>query len=220
LEGDSTLGGKDLTQQFEKLLLKPVSAVVEQKQLQGTKVLIIDALDECENEQDIRMILTLLPRLVTVTPLRLRVFVASRPELPVQLGFKRVDGSLHQDIKLEEAQAGTIENDIRIYFEHQFAEIRENESVRSFDPLPEPWPRSEHIEKLVSLAVPLLVFASTICRYVSERNPRKRLWTVIEGNKSYALPELGKLMHQFCSRFFSTGRQRIVIKPSSSFERL
>lgn len=31
LEGDSTLGGKDLTQQFEELLLKPVSAVVEQQ---------------------------------------------------------------------------------------------------------------------------------------------------------------------------------------------
>jgi hypothetical protein len=50
---------------------------------------VIDALDECEGENDIRLIL----RLLAEAKIRkiLRDFVTSRPEMPIRLGFKNIE---------------------------------------------------------------------------------------------------------------------------------
>ncbi|KAH7265754.1 hypothetical protein B0J15DRAFT_534068 [Fusarium solani] len=49
-------------------------------------VIVIDALDECERDADIRL-------LINVLSPRLRVFLTSRPELPICLGFSEVHGT-------------------------------------------------------------------------------------------------------------------------------
>jgi hypothetical protein len=44
-------------------------------------VMIIDALDECEGEKDIRIILQLLAEARSLKEVRLRVLITSRPEV-------------------------------------------------------------------------------------------------------------------------------------------
>jgi hypothetical protein len=122
-------------------------------------VIVVDALDECEREGDIRTILLLLSRLRDVTSC-LRIFVTSRPELPIRLGFKNMEGSTYQDLVLHEISRPTIEHDIFVFLQHEFTKIRVERSL-SMD-----WPGQENIQALVKMTVPLFIFAATVCRFV------------------------------------------------------
>jgi hypothetical protein len=95
IEADPGLTGKSIKDQFERLILQPLSKLPAQKQTLRL-VMVIDALDECERDGDIRNILHLLARFQSVATVRLRVFVTSRPELPVRLGFKSISGESYQ----------------------------------------------------------------------------------------------------------------------------
>lgn len=177
LDKDSHLCGRGLQEQFEKLLLQPLLSMDPAPLLGQSVVIVIDALDECDEHNDIRMLLKLLAEVEAKSALRMRVFMTSRPELPIQLGFRQLDGSLHEDIVLEEVQEQTIQRDIRAYFDNEFAKIRAD---RLDDRLPEDWPSKADLQKLVDLAVPLFIFASTVCRFVSESKPQKRLKLILE----------------------------------------
>ncbi|KAF2156234.1 hypothetical protein K461DRAFT_252256, partial [Myriangium duriaei CBS 260.36] len=181
LETNPLLCEKDLQQQFENLLFKPLlSATANRPDVLSKLIIVIDALDECECEEHILTLLRFLSQL------KLRIFVTSRPEYPVRLGFKKVDGELHEDVFLEEVQTTTIRNDLYVYITHQFREIRENDSLlgcHSLDRLPIAWPGDDVVEALVSLTVPLFIFAATVCRYVSGPNPQKRLDMILVPQK-------------------------------------
>lgn len=64
-------------------------------------VVVIDALDECDREDDATAIIRLLSKAKDVTSVRLRFFVTSRPELPIRLGFKDI-GDRYKDLALHE----------------------------------------------------------------------------------------------------------------------
>lgn len=100
LDKDSFLCGRGLQDQFKKLLLHPLPSI-DPAHPPPSFTIVIDALDECD-QKDIQLLLELLSYLVAKSPPQLRVFITSRPELPVQAGFRQLDGSLHQDIVLEE----------------------------------------------------------------------------------------------------------------------
>ena len=58
---------------------------------QTSLVLVIDALDECQREDDVRTILLLLlAEARCLGGIRLRVLVTSRPETPIRLGFREI----------------------------------------------------------------------------------------------------------------------------------
>jgi archaellum biogenesis ATPase FlaH len=70
-----------LSEQWHQLVLRPLSNL--QKESLRTYVLVIDALDECQNDKDIRTILQLLAEARSLTTGRLRVFLTSRPEVSI-----------------------------------------------------------------------------------------------------------------------------------------
>jgi hypothetical protein len=201
LAADSLLSGRSLQEQFEKLLLQPLLHVTSASAARSEMIVVIDALDECEREDDVRMLIFHLARLHDITSYRLRIFVTSRPELPINLGFRKIDGSLYQNIKLEDVQATTIEQDIRTYFQYQLELIREEDfASQGDDPLPASWPGNDAVEALVHLAVPLFIFAFTACRYISEEDPRERLGTILDQSKSASLSGLEKTYLPILSR--------------------
>jgi len=103
LREDPLLCERYLTVQFEKLLLHPLRSSSRARASSAAVVVVIDALDECDSAESIKTTLLLLSQINAVTSIRLRVFVTSRPELPVELGFKTISGDLHVDVRLEEA---------------------------------------------------------------------------------------------------------------------
>jgi len=188
LDQDSLLCDKYLKTQFDSLLLDPLRSADEGSFPSAGIVLVIDALDECDNSESIKTILLLLSRVEAITSVCLRIFVTSRPELPVELGFRKVSGDLHHDIRLEEAQEGSIAHDIQVFYEHQLSEIRDASSLQ-VDELPAQWPGDESIRLLVDKAVPLFIFAFTVCRYIAA-NPERNLNIILHRSPDKSLPGL------------------------------
>jgi hypothetical protein len=169
IDADPDISEKALQNQFERLILQPLSEVGSLPKT--VLIVVIDALDECAQDSDIRAILQLLSRTKDLKPVSLRIFVTSRPELHVRLGFRRIPDDTYEFLVLEEVSNETIEHDIHIYLEHELTRIREERS------LPLEWPEKRQIQALVKMAVPLFIFAATVCRFVGELsgNPRRRL---------------------------------------------
>jgi hypothetical protein len=174
IDADPAISEKALKDQFEKLLLQPLAEMAPLNALE--LIIVIDALDECERDEDIRAILRLLSRTRRAKPVSLRVFVTSRPELPIRLGFKQMPDETYQDLVLHNVSRRTIEYDITLFLEHELAEIREQRSLSA------DWPSRDQIQALVKLAVPLFIFAATACRYIGDQrdNPKTRLDIVLQ----------------------------------------
>jgi hypothetical protein len=188
LDEDSILCARSLNQQSEKLLLKPLECVVRGPSSPTDIVIVIDALDECDREDDVKVILTLLSRLQYISTVQMRVFVTSRPELPIKFGFQTMGSHLHHDIEMEEVQATTIEHDIRVYLCHEFKKmVAERLIRRPHHALPLDWPGKDNIQALVKLSVPLFIFAATIYRFISDHDSERRLTAILEhkNNMSY-----------------------------------
>lgn len=114
IEDDPDISERVLREQFEKLILQPV---LEIDQGPNTlMVIVIDALDECDQEDDIQVILRLLPQVQKSNSLQLRFLLTSRPDLPIRLGFEIVADD-YQDLILHRIPTPVIERDIKLYFE-------------------------------------------------------------------------------------------------------
>jgi hypothetical protein len=109
--------------QWKLLILEPLSKL-EARSLRQPLILVIDALDECDGDNDIRRILDLLSKAKTLETIWLRIFVTSRPEIPIRLGFHKMLGILHQDLILYKIPRATMDNDI-LTFEYKFGVIKE-----------------------------------------------------------------------------------------------
>lgn len=168
IEADMNISDKTKNEQFEKLILGPLNKCEGQ---QSTIVsIVIDALDECDLEEDARNMVHLLARATEVTSVRLRFFITSRPELPIRLGFKSI-GNSYKELALHEIPKPDIRNDIAIYLGDELKAIvqRYNMSVETRRQLPSQWPGSKSTEKLVDMAIPLFIYAATACRFISDR---------------------------------------------------
>jgi hypothetical protein len=159
LYDEPDIAGKPLREQFDKLLLQPFLKLKTANDQIPTVLIVIDALDECEGDEDVQIILQLLSQLPNSTnAVRLRIFLTSRPELPIRLGFSKIKSRDHQDLVLHEIPEPVIEHEISLFLKHRLAAIRTDRS------LPVSWPGNSVIETLVTFSAPSFVFAATVCR--------------------------------------------------------
>jgi hypothetical protein len=155
---DPGIAAKTMREQFDKLILQPLLSLKLPSPRVQTVVIVIDALDECGADNDMRLILQLLPQLRESHAIRLRIFLTSRPELPIRLGFSKVANHDHKDLILHEIPKQVIEHDISLFLNYRLSEIRTERS------LPVNWPGATKLQNLVALSLPLFIFAATICR--------------------------------------------------------
>jgi hypothetical protein len=85
----SDIASQSLYDQWRQLVIGPLSKLAG-RSCQPSYILVVDALDECNNENDIRVILRLLAEAGSLKTVRLRVFITSRPEVPIQYGFRQI----------------------------------------------------------------------------------------------------------------------------------
>ncbi|KAJ6016215.1 NACHT and WD40 domain protein [Penicillium herquei] len=174
---DPGITSKAMREQFEKLLILPFQSVQQFDPIR-TIVIVIDALDECEGDDDIRLILQLLPRLQGLTSIRIRVLLTSRPERPIRLGFSTIAQHDYISLVLQDVPSETITHDISLFLNHRLSEIRQEREP----PLPCDWPGITKIQSLVALSIPSFIFAATICRVLKDPNwdPYERLSEILE----------------------------------------
>lgn len=128
-------------------------------------LLVIDALDECEGENDVRELLRLLLEAKDIPTVRFRVFVTSRPETPIRLGFRQMPSFVHRDLSLQSLPREAVDRDIRTFLIHEFAEIRQQLEI--FRPN---WPGHEVIDTLVQESSGLFIYAATVCRFIKSND--------------------------------------------------
>ncbi|THX23129.1 WD40 repeat-like protein [Aureobasidium pullulans] len=182
LEVEPDIPSKSLREQFEKLIYQPLVSV--QDNGAGTRtpvyVIVLDALDECNDASDIRTILRLIVLFNDLEKLKLRVFVTSRPELPIQHEFQDMQDKIRQVVILHNIPQQIIASDIEAFFRSEFEELVL--TTRHSDRKPPDWPGDKTICKLVDMAVPLFIFAFTVCRFVKDptRNPEYQLQAILK----------------------------------------
>ncbi|KAF2266974.1 hypothetical protein CC78DRAFT_552099 [Lojkania enalia] len=187
IEADPAINEKSAKDQFDKLIADPTRKLPSHSQ-PPAMVIVIDALDECDNLEHVRLVIQLLSQAKCFTSIRLRFFLTSRPELPIRLGFKDISGK-YEDLVLHQIPMPVIEHDINAFLQHELSKIRRdyNKSVKSNRQLPSNWPGMEHIQKLVGMAIPLFIFAATVCRFIQDRRlggPKNQLARILDHQKS------------------------------------
>ncbi|KAF4232359.1 hypothetical protein CNMCM6805_010005 [Aspergillus fumigatiaffinis] len=178
---DPEITTKSLKEQFEQLLLQPLLSLDQPDLHPSTAVIVIDALDECDHDQDIRTIIRLLPLLQRAKAIRLRIFLTSRPELPISLSFSEIADHEYQELALHEISEEVTKRDIRLFLQDRFAKIKHDKNIS------EDWPGNDAIQALVTMSVPLFVSAATVCRYIenSRLEPKSRLSELLVNQSKY-----------------------------------
>jgi nucleoside phosphorylase len=174
---DAVAGNKDIARQtlrdqWNQLILQPL-AKLKATLMQPSLVIVIDALDECEEDNDIRLLLLLLAEAKSLESIRLRIFVTSRPETPIRLGFRAIPCIIHHDLALHNVSRAIVDRDISMLLRVQFKEIRESSEY-----LPADWPGDKTIDLLVQKASGLFIYAATVCRFIKTNeqwSPRQLL---------------------------------------------
>ncbi len=113
IDADPAVSQKALQIQFEKLILKPLSETTLPKALQ--LIVVIDALDECERDEDVQVIFQLLSRAKDLKSVSLRVFVTCTPELHIRIGCKKMSDGTYQNLILHEVPKENIEHDMTVF---------------------------------------------------------------------------------------------------------
>jgi hypothetical protein len=149
---------QSLSDQWRQLVLSPLSNL-ESDSCQPY-ILVVDALDECENEDDIRTILRLFAEVGLLETDRLRIFLTSRPEILIQRGFQRMLEARHQDFVLHNISPPLVDHDIAIFLKDNLRQIRKELGREAG------WPGDEVVENLVRSASGLFIWASTACRFI------------------------------------------------------
>ncbi|RAH86618.1 NACHT and WD40 domain protein [Aspergillus japonicus CBS 114.51] len=195
LKNDPNILYKFQSEQFDKLLYRPLEKL--HLNYSTIVVIVIDALDECYLENDIKIILKLLSKLEEIRSVPLRVILTSRPEPLIRTGFK--DNGGYKGLVLDKRPDSEIKNDIGLFLNHKFAEIRDEYSIH------ESWPGENKIQELVDMAHPLFIFAATICRFVGDKRwtPEKRLEAILQNTLAISGSRMestyGPILHQLVS---------------------
>ncbi|KAL9633166.1 MAG: hypothetical protein Q9204_003506 [Flavoplaca sp. TL-2023a] len=161
-----------LPNQWKELILTPLSNY----QSTGRTVLnfVIDALDECGSDDDIKFILQLCVQVKTVKEVDLGVFVTSRPEIAIRLHFDAIPDIIHQKLDLRDVPRHVVEQDLAVFVERELDRVSQEQRIFG-------WPNDEDIHSLVRLSDCLFIFAATACRFIttSDWDPKERLSEVL-----------------------------------------
>ena len=161
-----------LSSQLEKIIVRPF------KQTRISTLIIIDALDECTDNEPASALLSLLSRYIHEIP-DVKFFITGRPEPPIREGFRlKLLRPITDVLKLHDVKRSSVDEDIKLYFRTYLTEIRETRSDCEF---PEGWPSSYDIDILCKKAGGLFIYASTVIKFVASKYhlPTERLDLII-----------------------------------------
>ncbi|KAH7131691.1 quinon protein alcohol dehydrogenase-like superfamily [Dactylonectria estremocensis] len=216
IDADPSIFSKGMREQFQKLVIQPLSRVSARGQ---PLIVIIDALDECHDDEDARLLINLLPSFQDAVSAQVKAFITSRPELPIRLGFNSI-GPIYQHLVLHEVSQMTVDHDLTAYLTHHIEIIRVefNDSVTEDRKLSSDWPGQARTETLVKMASPLFIFAATMCRFIADRrfgNPGNQLREVLEFQETSRESQLDATYLPVLNQLFagiSGRRQELVLQ--------
>ncbi|KAJ0415099.1 hypothetical protein BJY00DRAFT_268555 [Aspergillus carlsbadensis] len=174
-------GELSLSDQWDRLIMAPLSALSDNLLMPVTCVFVIDGLDECQGAGYVSEIVQLLSRATELQMVDLRILVTSRNEAYIETSFRTLPGVSHRDLSIDHSLDGSTERDISVYMRASLKTIAELHSL-------EDWPGEQLIQGLIDKAGRLFVYASTACRHLqSSAYPEKRLLEMLDtGTKGHS----------------------------------
>ena len=156
LQSNPDVVNESLCSQMERLIVEPLQSA------SVSTVIVIDALDECKDEEPSSAILSVLGRFVKKVP-RVKFFITGRPEPRIKTGFHLpllVDST--DVFVLHNVHPTLIDNDIRLFLKHELSGLAQRNSLGR-------WPADDTINLLSQRAAGLFVYAVATVKYLSKK---------------------------------------------------
>jgi len=167
--------GLDL--QMKELIVCPLKAANIQT------LIVIDALDECKDDEPASALLFVLSKHIGRIP-NVKFFLTGRPEPQICSGFRSKSlQPITEEFKLHDVDRSSVDKDIRLFFGTQLSNITK---TRSDCNLLEGWPNSSELDILCTKAAGLFIYASTVIKFITSRvhQPTERLASIISHPQS------------------------------------
>jgi len=173
-QSDPEVAYESLYHQMDKLIVRPL------RECGISTVIIVDALDECKDDEPASAILSVLGQFVSEIP-KVKFFLTGRPESRIREGFRlpllaKAAGIL----VLHEVEPDLVNNDIRSFLKHRFLKIANYRSGL------DGWPTEEQLDLLCKRAGGLFIYAAATAKFIGNQNdnPRKRLDFLLQSPES------------------------------------
>ena len=168
LQSDPDVVDESLCSQMERLIAGPLQSV------DVPTVIVIDALDECKDDEPASVILSVLGRFVKQIP-KAKFLITGRPEPRIKTGFRLpllVDAT--SVFVLHDVHPSLINNDIRLFLKHELSELAQQHLLDG-------WPTEDNINLLCQRAAGLFVYAVATVKYLSKKFylPDKQLEAIV-----------------------------------------
>ena len=177
IKQDPTVAQSSLLSQLKDLIVDPLSSA------NISCVIVIDALDECIDDQPASAILSVLGRHVKELSFA-KLFITGRPEPRIRTGFRLpLLEPLTHIFLLHEVKPSNVDDDILLYLQEKLTAIAKQRS--NFN-VSDPWPGEKDLLALTKKSSGLFIFASTLVRFIQSEHhqPNDRLQLIITSSNS------------------------------------
>ena len=161
---------ESLQAQMRKLLVRPLQSAGI------STVIVVDALDECKDEDPDSAILLVLGELVSRIS-RVKFFITSRPEVHIMTGFRGPLLEKSTDIFiLHNVEPHTVNSDIRHFFNHELSNLARKRHCMGG------WPTDKHLDLLCERAAGFFVYAVATLNFLKHKlkHPRDQLDVIMK----------------------------------------
>ena len=163
---------ESLYSQMEQLIVQPLESG------DVSTVIVIDALDECKDEEPASAILSVLGRLAGRIP-SVKFFVTGRPESRIKTGFHLpLLRNLTDVFVLHGVEPRVINSDICLFLRHGLSELAIRRGIKNDGG----WPTDEHLDLLCRRAGGLFVYAVATLKFLDHgfKRPDKQLEVIVK----------------------------------------
>ncbi|PVI06274.1 WD40 repeat-like protein [Periconia macrospinosa] len=156
LEDQRSIQDRMLIDQWDALIAGPVSRLQPPGWMQ--LLLVIDALDECSNPNDIPKFLRILGKVGDLGKINVRILITSRPEEPIRNTLPQTSVMGYRTEKLHEQLSENVTRDMRLFMQNRISMSGMGSS--------EHMQLDQKLDRLVEKASGLFIWISTAARQI------------------------------------------------------
>ena len=168
LQSNPDIGYESLCNQMEKLIVAPL------KEKGISTVIVIDAFDECTDDEPQSAILSVMGRLIEEIP-QVKFYITGRPEPRIQSGFRlQLLRPLTEIFVLHTVEQSVVNTDIRRFLKARLSALAQRFQLIG-------WPSDEHTNLLCQRAAGLFIYAVATVKFLDHKThpPKQRLDAIV-----------------------------------------
>jgi NACHT domain len=187
---DQSILTSNSRRQFQQLILEPIFRIKDS--FSSPIVVVLDALDECEEEAAVSHVIQLLASELKNRNIPLKFFVTSRPETHIRFIFQspQTGSNTHQFV-LHDVEPSHVQHDIQAFVQHELRRIADLCLPRQER---NSWPKEDEVNDLVRISAGLFIAAATAIRFINpirgSRDPRPRLRMILDSARTISVNQV------------------------------